>query len=112
MAQRVYSSSNVGAHRAAVFAMVKQGRIQAAIECAVEQGDFTTEDYLRMLDVNSSYQLAEALIEEQESGERLVPIGCMVRALLQVEGTYDMGLHLLEDLYHQGPKGRVERICN
>lgn len=115
----------VKAHRHAVVAMVRQGRIQAAIEYSKTKGHFKTEDYLYVLNECPTLQYASAVSqpipaeksEGSDSGDEdetsqnqtepvpasLLPVGVIVRTLIDKNLT-EIGLLVLQEVFNRSPK--------
>jgi hypothetical protein len=86
--------------------MLKQGRVHQALEYARQKGEFEADDYGEMLRECPSPQLAQALLKfEEDSGERLVPLGMAVKTLLDTD-LYHMGFQILEDTV-LAPNGKL-----
>lgn len=79
-----------------VVSMLKQSRVQAALEYAHKQASFTPKDYMRLLQACRSQQLAQALVAP---GRQLLPLGTVIRVLLDTSYEESKGLQLLVDLH-------------
>lgn len=104
LAQQVYAE--VECHMKSVICMVRQGRVKQALEYAQHRARFRLVDYMQLLEHCPGPQLAHALYQHRASIDHsLLPLGVIVTTLLATD-SYDIGLHLLQDIYTPGPQGK------
>ena len=107
LAQRVYTQ--IEAHMLAVKCMIRQGRVNQALEYAQQKAHFHYQDYLQVLQECPSIQLSHALsVQRSRNGRTMLPLGVIVRTLLELDQA-DIGLHLLQDL-HRNHSGGMRTI--
>ncbi|CAH1791061.1 unnamed protein product [Owenia fusiformis] len=106
LAQRVYST--VAAHSKVVLCLIKQGRVKSALEYAKVKADFAHGDFMDLLRLSPSGELAHALIDSEELGMGTLPIGMVVKTLLGTEAEID-GLQIIHDIYLQSPRDTPEQ---
>ncbi|XP_064599978.1 clathrin heavy chain linker domain-containing protein 1-like [Liolophura sinensis] len=107
LAQNIYTS--LGEHMDVVICMLKQSRVQAALEYASKQACFTPMDYMRLLQACPSQQLAQTLVAP---GRQLLPLGTVIRVLLDTSYEETKGLQLLMDLHTNSADGSSKSLVD
>ncbi len=97
MAQQVYVA--LKAYPQAVICMIRQGRMIQALDYARNRADFGMGQFVGVLKNWPTMALAELLIEQ-----KVLPLGVVVKTVWQTD-CYDMGLQLVQQLYHKGKQG-------
>ena len=102
LAQQVYVK--IEDHVSAMICMVKQGRVNQALEYAKanRMSPQQLTEVLRVCPTNT--QLVHGLYEVRTGNSKsLCPLGAIVTTLLKTDD-YDVGLGLIKDIYSRGPK--------
>ena len=101
LAQNIYTKLKL--HKAAIICMIKLSRVTQALNYA-KKNDFTQEDYVEVLERCPTIQLSHAMYKEHDNGfSDTMPLGLIVRTLMKTD-SFDIGLHLLQDIHLQKPQ--------
>ena len=80
-----------------------------ALDYAHQTAKFHALDYIEVLRSSPNMKFASALFKRKLGGKPLVPLGVVIRVLIE-EDAYEVGLNLLHEVHLSGSQGE-QCVC-